>query len=185
MAFHLTILHFHLTILRFLFIILMLPRRRVAQLGRALRSGRRGRVFESRRAEPQNRILPGILFFVPTFSVLSALRRRRFLPWRFFCSSFFRGAFLQECTAHTEDDEDRSYVHRLLKAENIVHGIGQHTESAGTDQSVLPSRRQKFPNRRHHHSRKSRKPQDSGIDQHRKPFVVSIAQCLAAEFLPD
>ena len=51
---------FPLTINLFLFIILMLAvnrdlasltNRRVAQLGRALRSGRRGRVFESRRAE--------------------------------------------------------------------------------------------------------------------------------------
>ena len=42
---------FYLTIRLFLFIILLLPNRRVAQLGRALRSGRRGRVFESRRAD--------------------------------------------------------------------------------------------------------------------------------------
>ncbi len=51
---------FPLTINFFLFIILMLTvnfdlnnltNRRVAQLGRALRSGRRGRVFESRRAD--------------------------------------------------------------------------------------------------------------------------------------
>ena len=51
---------FSLTSNVFLFIILMLTVhidfRRVAQLGRALRSGRRGRVFESRRADEKKEL---------------------------------------------------------------------------------------------------------------------------------
>ena len=109
--------------------------RDVAQFGRALRSGRRGRGFESRHLDQKKaRLSAGLFNFSLYFSVFqSVLSSREYVnaqkEYPFLCYHGQKG-FLQRLSLHIEQERFRHYVHRLH------HNIIFSASSKGTESFI-------------------------------------------------